>query len=210
MKNTQKGSATVISLVIIIVILLGFIGYFYIRPVQTLRVQNVKVDNQQIVNKEDTVKSSVINQIKETPVTKIVTPAYDLMKDTLSKLGVSEVNLTNYIFDWNTSKGKVSYSGYSFVVNHTPAENLQIAQTWKNTGSLDKLDIRSRFVNELKANGFVEDWNNIGDGTFVGSSGYVKNNIVCLIKDKITTPLEQVNNTSGVSSINTIICADKK
>ena len=204
MKNSQNGSSSVILLVIVIVILLGLIGYFYFRSSQELQVQNEVIDN------ENNVKSPVTNGLEETSVTKVTTPAYDLMKTTLSKLGVSNVNLTNFILDWNTGKARVSYSGYSFVINHTPAENLQITQTWKNTGSLDKLDIRSRFVNELKANGFVEDWNNSGDGTFTGSSGYIKNNIVCLIKDRITTPPEQVSDAGGVSSINTIICADKR
>lgn len=188
MKNSQKGSMAVVLSLIVVFILIIAAGYLYFKPVKNLQVQNEATDQP----------------------AEMTTPAYDLMKTTLSKLGVSNVNVNNIVLSWNTEGTKVNYPGYSFVVDRSPAENLQIAQTWKNTGSLDKLDIRSRFINELKANGFTEDMKNSGDATFNTSNGYVKNNLVCLIKHKVTTPPEQVGDTADFSTITTIICADKK
>ncbi len=115
MKNTQKGSMSVVLLVIIIVILLGVIGYSYLKPTQPQVAETAS----QVVADQQNVNESVKPTPKVTETTKInnTVPAVNTAPELLTYSGKTDngVNFSiKYPTSWTYYKFNCNAGGVAF------------------------------------------------------------------------------------------------
>ncbi len=157
---------------------------------------------------------SVTPAVKDAPDS----PSRSLMAGILFDLKANNIRLAADTLTWNTGKTespggamiKETYPAASFMVKYTPADNEVRKHTWDTTGKVDDIDIVARFENELKAKGFMVDWNNSGDATLSGSTGYTKGNEARLIKySGVEMPQKSPSDAPQYTTNITITCADR-
>lgn len=115
MKNPQKGSGTVILLVIVVVILLGVMGYLYFKPVQSQVSETASqiVTNQQNVNELVQPTPIVLNTTKTNNTAPVVNAAPEL----LTYFGKTDTGVSfsiKYPSSWTYYKFSCNAGGVAF------------------------------------------------------------------------------------------------
>lgn len=132
---------------------------------------------------------------------KPTSPAYILLDDILTNLGIKNVDLEATSIAWNigryeTIDGKMMRlyrSGYSFKENST----------------LDASDIGIKFGTELVSRGFVADLNNMVEEDLYRTVGYIKGSVGCIIQQEIMVDDGgEIKAGEDYPAVTTVSCAD--